>query len=242
MWSQYGEKDMRVVDILPVQLGVAMYPEHEKVKSLLIDEIESHGDDYEHKKIDAVTKSLEHLDYYSPLSNDKYKEFREWIELQAEIYAKNILGYDTSDFLLTDSWINVCDAGGKQLPHFHINAAVCALYYVNFDDSSHSPTYFYRPNDSQKYPDYYSYMLTNHKHTKYNNINEVVGLEGSLLLWPANCVHGYGTNYTDNRITISSNLMPRYINSFEVIPLTKDERHTAMTTFRSGQLWDNPDL
>ena len=136
----------------------------------------------------------------------------------------------------------MCDAGGKQLPHFHINAAVCALYYVNFDDSSHSPTYFYRPNDSQKYPDYYSYMLTNHKHTKYNNINEVVGLEGSLLLWPANCVHGYGTNYTDNRITISSNLMPRYINSFEVMPLTKDERHTAMTTFRSGQLWDNPDL
>ena len=40
MWRQYGEKDMRVVDILPVQLGVAMYPEHEKVKSLLIDEIE----------------------------------------------------------------------------------------------------------------------------------------------------------------------------------------------------------
>ena len=30
---------MRVVDILPVQLGVVMYPEHEKVKSLLIDEI-----------------------------------------------------------------------------------------------------------------------------------------------------------------------------------------------------------
>ena len=26
-------------------------------------------------------------------------------------------------------------------------------------------------------------MLTNHKHTKYNDINEVVGLEGSLLLW-----------------------------------------------------------
>ncbi|MBV22831.1 MAG: hypothetical protein CMA53_01860, partial [Euryarchaeota archaeon] len=78
---------MRVVDILPVQLGVAMYPEHEKVKSLLIDEIKSHGSEYEHKKIDATAKSLEHLDYYSPLSNDKYKEFREWIELQAEIYA-----------------------------------------------------------------------------------------------------------------------------------------------------------
>ena len=35
--------------------------------------------------------------------------------------------------------------------------------------------------------------------------------------------------------------MYRYINSFEVMALTKDERHTV-TTFRSGQLWDNPDL
>ena len=187
--------------LLPVQLGVVMYPEHEKVKSLLIDEIDSHGDDYEYKKIDDVTKSLEHLDYYSPLSNDKYKEFREWIELQAEIYAQDILGYDTSDFVLTDSWLNVCDSGGKTTTTFPYKCCVCALYYVNFDDEvTLNYTYFYRPNDSQKYPDYYSYMLTNQKETKYNYINEVVGLEGSLLLW-RNCVHGYRTNYTDNRIT-----------------------------------------
>ena len=59
---------MRTVDILPVQLGVVMYPDHEKVKSLLIDEIESHGDEYEHKKIDAVTKSC--LLYTSPSPRD----------------------------------------------------------------------------------------------------------------------------------------------------------------------------
>ena len=233
---------MRVVDVLPLQLGVAMYPEHEKVKKLLVDEIKGHGDDYEHKKVDAKAKGLEHLDYYSPLSNDKYEDFRKWIELQAEIYARDILNYDTSEYLLTDSWINVCDVGGRQKPHFHINAVVCALYYINFNDTSHSPTYFYRPNNSQKYPDYPSYMMTNKKKTKYNYVNEVVGLEGSLLLWPASTCHGYATNYDDNRITISSNLMPRYINSFEVIPLTKDERHNAMTTFRSGQLWDYPNL
>jgi len=90
------------------------------------------------------------------------------------------------------------------------------------------------------YPDYFAYMLTNQKETKYNYINEVVGVEGSLLLWPANTCHGYTTNYGNNRITVSSNLMPRYINEVRIEPLTKDERHTAMTTSRSGKLWDYP--
>lgn len=231
---------MKVVDILPLKLGAVLYPEHEKIKSLMLDEISSHGRDYEHKKVDAYEKGLEHFDYYSPLSNDKYKDFREWIELQAEIYARDILHFDTSEYVLTDSWMNVCNSGGRQKHHYHINAVVCALYYVNFDDEVHAPTYFYRPNNSMNYPDYFAYMLTNQKETKYNYINEVVGVEGSLLLWTANTCHGYKTNYTDNRITISSNLMPRYINDFRVEPLTKDERHTAMTEMRSGKLWDYP--
>ena len=233
---------MRVVDILPLQLGAVLYPEHEKLKSLITDEINSHGNDYEHKKVDAPAKRLEHLDYYSPLSQDKYKEFREWIELQAEIYAKDILNYDTFDFVLTDSWLNVCDEGGRQSPHFHINAVICALYYINFDDEVHAPTYFYRPNNSQKNPDYFAYMLTNYEKTKYNYVNEVVGLEGSLLLWPANTCHGYATNYSNNRITVSSNLMPRYVNEVRIEPLTKQERHNAMTNQRSGELWDYPNL
>ena len=40
---------MRVEDILPVKLGVVLYPEHEKVKSLIIDEIGNHGKEYEDK-------------------------------------------------------------------------------------------------------------------------------------------------------------------------------------------------
>ncbi len=78
----FGCKEiMRVVDILPLKLGAVLYPEHEKIKSLIIDEINSHGSDYEYKKVDADVKRLEHLDYYSPLSQDKYKEFREWISI-----------------------------------------------------------------------------------------------------------------------------------------------------------------
>ena len=33
---------MKVVDILPENLGVVIYPEHDKLKSLVIDEINNH--------------------------------------------------------------------------------------------------------------------------------------------------------------------------------------------------------
>ena len=40
---------MRVVDVLPLKLGAVLYPEHEKLMSLIIDEINSHGNEYEYK-------------------------------------------------------------------------------------------------------------------------------------------------------------------------------------------------
>ena len=104
---------MRTVDILPVKLGAVMYPEHETVKTLLIDEIRGHGNSYEYQKTNAEAKKLEHFDYYSPLSSDKYKDFREWIQTQAEIYAQEILGYDTSDFLFFASGLKTSKWKGQ---------------------------------------------------------------------------------------------------------------------------------
>lgn len=224
---------MKIVDILPTRLGAVMYPEHDEIKSLIISEIDNHS---EHRR-DAP---LEHVDYYSPLLDTKFTKFREWIEQQAEIYARDILEYDVNDLIVTDSWINICNGGGYQHPHFHINSFVCALYYVSFDDNLHAPTYFYKPNDSQRFPDYLSMMLTNHTETKYNQPNGLVGIEGSLILWQSNTVHGYMMNNNDNRITISTNIMPKSLGTYHIVPLNKDERHTQMITQRSGQLWDSP--
>ena len=44
---------MKTVDVLPLKLGAVMYPEHETIKSLLIDEIKSHGDTYEFQKVES---------------------------------------------------------------------------------------------------------------------------------------------------------------------------------------------
>ena len=56
---------MKIVDILPENLGVVIYPEHDKLKSLVIDEINNHGNEYEHKKRDSAC-----LLYTSPSPRD----------------------------------------------------------------------------------------------------------------------------------------------------------------------------
>ena len=229
---------MLITDILPTNLGVEICPFHDEVKTLILDEIDSHGNDYEYRK--PKSNTLEHLDYYSPLHDDKFTKFREWIQEQAGIYARDILGYDVTDLVVTYSWINICKPGGHQVPHYHINSFVCALYYVNFDDEIDSPTYFWQPNPTQ--PRDFPVMLTRKNQTKYNSLNEIVGLEGTLLLWPSNLIHGYKTNYTENRITISTNIMPTTVGSYKITPLNKEERHIQMLAQRSGQLWDVPEF
>lgn len=231
---------MEVKDICPIPLGVEICPFHEEVKQLVLDEISNHGSNYEHRKPKSDT--LEHLDYYSPIHAEKYNKFRHWVELQAEIYANDILKYQTGEMIVTDSWINICKPGGYQPPHYHINSVICALYYANFDDDLDTPTYFYQPNPAQQFPDDLRFMLTRRERTKYNSPNEVVGLEGSLLLWPSNLTHGYTTNYSQNRVTISTNIMPTRIGSYRVSSLTSEERNTQMLVQRSGQLWDSPDF
>lgn len=229
---------MEVRDILPTNLGIEICPFHDEVKSLILEEIDGHGNSYDYRKPKSDT--LEHLDYYSPIHADKFARFRGWIEEQAEIYARDILGYDVDELVVTDSWINICKPEGYQVPHYHINSFVCALYYVNFDDEHDSPTYFWKPNPTQ--PLDFPVMLTRKNQTRYNCLNEVVGLEGTLLLWPSNLIHGYKTNYSNKRITMSTNIMPTKVGCYRVTPLSEEERHKQMLAQRSGQLWDVPDL
>ena len=233
---------MEIRDICPIPLGVEICPFHENVKKLVFDEIEEHRSDNRHKQLND--RNLEHLDYYSPIHADKYTELRNWIELQAEIYAHDILKYDIGEMMITDSWLNVCHPGGYQYPHAHCNSVICALYYVSFDDEVDPPTYFYQPNPAQQYRDDMVFMLTKKNQTKYNCPNEVVGMEGTLILWPSNVVHGYKRNNTDSsdRITFSTNLMPTRVGSYKISPLSTEDRNKQVSVQRSGQLWDSPDF
>ena len=127
---------MPVVDILPSPLYIEECPFHSQVKRLFLEEIERQ----EGTSItNPSSESLTHIDHYSVLGNDSFARFRTWVEGQAEIYVKDVLGrYLPEGMLITDSWLNVCNEEGHQTPHFHANSIVSALYYINFDEEKHN--------------------------------------------------------------------------------------------------------
>ena len=93
----------------------------------------------------------------------------------------------------------MCDSGGKQSPHFHINAAVCALYYVNFDaEKGHCPTAFTK-DEASFMPHSPVLHLLKEKYTEFNQTEVVYAKEGELILFPSHTTHGYKENKGDNR-------------------------------------------
>jgi len=237
---------MPVIDILPAPLYVEECPFHDQNKRTFTEEllqVMSNGME------NPSAKGLYHFDYYCVLDDDKYSRFRTWVEIQAEIFVRDILGYhlpDNESMMMTDSWFNVCAKKGHQYPHYHGNAFVCGLYYINFDENNHAPTYFGRPSSSRKFPEYSVLELNYDKNTRYNQLDQVIGKEGTLFLWESHMVHGYKTNDKDNRFTLSMNFMPTVMTNgsygWRVSKLDPNERKSYYQTFRSGETWSSPDI
>jgi len=235
---------MTVVDLLPSPLYVQECPFHDKVKSLFLAEIEQQdGEIIKNPR----SHSLTHIDHYSVVQDDRFSRFRTWVENCAEDFMSNVMGYYLPETMqVTDSWINICNEGGYQSPHFHSNSVISALYYVNFDPEKHSHTYFGRPRLGMSYPQYNALQIPYHKETRYNQFDCVTGAEGRLFLWESHMIHGFKVNNHPNRITVAMNLMPTVISNgdygWRVQLLEQNEREEHVSAWRQGQLWDLPNL
>ena len=143
---------------------------------------------------------------------------REFIELQNFIlncvdqYAKNILKLPTS-MIPAGSWVNKTNKGFSQKIHNHGNSYLSATYYIQYDPSIHSSINFYNNKEQEAKLPYMYY-----KPTEFNEYN-ALGFslsdlkEGDLLIWPSHLEHGYDENLGDNRISLSLNFLPEYINN-----------------------------
>ena len=125
------------------------------------------------------------------------------------------MGYYLQDgIIITDCWLNKCDAGGEQFYHTHANSYISGTYYVNYIRGIHAPIGF-RNKDFNPENCTVQYLDIPVKYpSKYNTQGAFVNYEeGDLLLWPSNIAHGYEDNLENNRISISFNVMPKYIHN-----------------------------
>lgn len=203
---------MNVAEIFPTPIFVENYKEKDTVKNLILKEIKN-GKSEQH----LCSPELFHYGNTpegSIFKKKEFKQFKKWCEKSCEIYITEVLGYKLEDgVFVTDSWINVCNKGGFQQPHFHTNSFISGTYYVNFDkDLGHSPLTFQSPSSSS-YISKPSISLEKINPTPYTTDSNCYPQNGDLVLWQSHLLHGHFGNEADNRISVSMNFMPKIIST-----------------------------
>jgi uncharacterized protein (TIGR02466 family) len=195
-----------VIEIFPVKIGSYIFPcKHKtRLKHLCFDIIDKYKNnrEYSHQnpKNGYLTHYFDQEDLVSPLLDyPGFETFNSWIKRCSIDYINNILGCNCDNVVIAQCWINDCSKGGSQPPHNHMNSLISGTYFVNFIHEIHAPLTFGEST------------IMGTPYLKLHGGDRVAHIEpyeGTLLLWESHIKHGYQSNNTDKRISISFNVIP----------------------------------
>ena len=115
---------------------------------------------------------------------------------------------------MTNAWINLCELGGVQPMHNHANCLLCGTLYLHadaktklsFEHPQFAPSAYAelydKPSDSPN-----AHGLKFHQRIAQFGVQS-----GDCLFWPSHLRHGYTTNQTPGRLSLSFNMMPETLN------------------------------
>ena len=117
----------------------------------------------------------------------------------------NSMHYDC-DVKVSESYLELAQKDAIYAPHEVSNALFHSIYLLNFDDEKHS-YYKWRKNvGSNHYP---IMQISSKQLTQYNMTEATFKMnEGDIITFPSNLTFGFDTNGSDERMTISANIVP----------------------------------
>lgn len=197
---------MKTFDLFPSPVYGISYSDHEKLKMNIMSLLEDAS--FETNKISENLFHYKNSKNHSILYEKDFKDFKDWVEERCYYYVTEILGYHLDGkIIVTDSWLNKCDRGGYQYPHYHTNSYISGTYYVNFQNG-HAPIIFIK-DDGASHSTRQSLSLEKNKSpTRYNSDSVILPEESELYLWQSHITHGVSDNQLDGRISLSINFMP----------------------------------
>ena len=111
-----------------------------------------------------------------------------------------------SEFRINDVYVEVAHQGAIYAPHEHANCVFSGTFFINYDQEAHSFLKFKRQVQSQMFP---VMMLPFKQMTAFNLQEATVPFKkGDVVIYPSKLTHGYESNQTDNRITLTFNVVP----------------------------------
>ena len=160
------------------------------------------------------------LSHYHSQKNvfDVFKELS-WLKEQLEeggnlVYQELLNHKKSGPMKITNAWFNLCQPGGSQPAHNHVNCLLCGTFYLHTDketkimfhhpqkNASHHPELFDAPTNDRN-----EHGLRFHMQESKVDVNT-----GECLYWPSQLKHGYSENNTPDRLSLSFNLMPEKLN------------------------------
>ena len=198
-----------VFTLFPTTVARYTYANHIDFKQNVLDLLNTTDD----VRVDAELNSKHYFERNSKfLELDIFKDFKDFLINSANSYCNDLMRYDVNN-VITESWINQTDSNFSQYMHNHANSFISATYYVNYDNSKHSPIEFQNNKHTQTQLPYL--MLRPTDYNEMNSVGWTMGdlSEGQLVIWPSTLEHGYKKNLGDNRISIAVNFLPEYIDN-----------------------------
>lgn len=111
-----------------------------------------------------------------------------------------------SNFAISDCYVEVAHPGAIYAPHEHSNCLFSGTLFINYEPEQHSFMKFKRNVMSQMFP---IMMLPFQQMTAFNLQEATIPYaNGDCIIYPSNLTHGYESNPTDNRITLTFNVIP----------------------------------
>ena len=111
-----------------------------------------------------------------------------------------------SNFAISDCYVEVAHPGAIYAPHEHSNCLFSGTLFINYEPEQHSFMKFKRNVMSQMFP----IMMHPFEQMTAFNLQEatIPYANGDCIIYPSNLTHGYESNPTDNRITLTFNVIP----------------------------------
>jgi len=137
------------------------------------------------------------------LSNPVFKEINELIQTEINHYVKNIMMWDSNEFYITQSWVNVNPKDTEHHIHYHYNSIISGTFYLETVDNDN--IVFHRKSELS---------LLAMQRSSFNIWNsdlwKVQVKNNSIVLFPSTLYHSVDKNESDHeRVSIAFNVFAR---------------------------------
>ena len=153
---------------------------------------------------ESITHNIVQIGETNKLLND-LPQVASAFEQAINQHNTNSMHYDC-DIRVSESYLELAQKDAIYAPHEVSNSLFHSIYLINFEPEKHS-YYKWRKNVGSNH---YPIMQINTKQiTQYNMTEATFKMEeGDIITFPSNLTFGFDTNGSDERMTLSANIVP----------------------------------